>query len=140
MAVAIRVEAAVVGRRRAGVAEQGLTVSLGPMPTLRDLLSAVVAEEITAFERRREERSFVSVLTESALVEGVETGVVRSGGAERLATVDSVTALAAALLAFEDGLYQVYIDDESVESLDQHVSVRDGTRLMFLRLVALAGG
>ena len=140
MTVAIRVEAVVVGRRRAGVGEQVLTVTLEPEPTLRDLVSAVMRVEIAAFERRREERSFVRVLTERALAEGLEAGAVRSGGIDDAATVDPDAALATALLAFEDGLYQVYVDDEEIESLDQRVSVHDGTKLMFLRLVALAGG
>lgn len=140
MAIAIRVEAAVVGRRRAGVAEQTLTLELEPTFALRDLIAAVVASEISSFDRRREERTFVSVLTERALAEGAERGAIRSGGVDGHAAPAVVDATAAAQLAFDDGLYQVYVDDEPIDSLDHVVSLHAGSRLMFLRLVALAGG
>jgi len=140
MAVAIRVEAAVLGRKRAGVAERDVSLELDPDPTLRDVIAAVVASEVAEFDRRREERTFISVLTEHALADGTERGAIRSGGADAGATVSIAAATSTALLAFEDGLYQVYIDDEPIESLDHVVQIGAGTRLMFLRLVALAGG
>lgn len=46
----------------------------------------------------------------------------------------------AALEAFEDGLYFVFIDDRQIETLDERVTVGAGSRVRFLRLVALAGG
>jgi len=140
LATAIRVEAAVLGRRRAGVAEHTLTLDLEPSLVLRDLIAAVVASEVSAFDRRREERTFVSVLTEQSLTDGAERGAIRSGGTDGHAAPSTGDATAAALLAFEDGLYQVYVDDEPIEALDQVVLLHSGSRLMFLRLVALAGG
>ncbi len=42
--------------------------------------------------------------------------------------------------AFDDGLYFMFVDDRQVESLDEVLMLRDGSRLLFVRLVALAGG
>ena len=141
MAIAIRVEAAVAGRRRAGVAEQDVSVELAPGASLRDLVASVVATELQAYDRRREERTFISVLTAGALTEAVGRGSVRSGGTDEIAAAPALgDAVATALLAFEDGIFQVYIDDEAIESLDEQVNLHEGSRLLFLRLVALAGG
>ncbi len=141
MATALRVEAAVPGRRRAGTAEHPVEVGLdvGPHP-LRVLIEAVVRVEVEAFRQRAEEQSFVRVLTQEALAEAVETGTVRFGGDERAAEVDADEAVATALLAFADGLYEVFVDDEPVPDLDTDVELGLATKLLFLRLVPLAGG
>ena len=141
MLTAVRVEAAVPGRKSAGTAEHPVELDLPAEPiTLRRLIEAVVRAEVTAFQARAEQRSFVRVLTEKSLAEGVESGAVRSGGGEAATDVDADEAVAVALLAQEDGLYQVVIDDEPADDLDQFVDVRVDTRLLFLRLVPLAGG
>lgn len=142
MATALRIEAAVAGRRRAGTAEHTLALDLGP-PTpipLRALIEAVVRAEVAAFRERAEEQRFVRVLTERAVAEGAERGVIRSGGTEAATEVDTGEAVAAALLAFEDGLYKVILDDDPVDDLDAAVELRPDSKLLFLRLVALAGG
>ncbi|HEX7276868.1 MAG TPA: hypothetical protein VF244_05790 [Acidimicrobiales bacterium] len=142
MATAVRVEAAVAGRKRAGTAEHALDLDLptdGPVP-LRTIVEAVVRAEVAAFRLRAEEQRFVRVLTERSLAEGAERGVVRSGGGEAATAVDPDMAVGAALLAHQDGLYQVVVDDEPVADLDTPVALRPDSRLLFLRLVALAGG
>lgn len=142
MVTAIRVEAAVPGRRRAGTAEHALDVPLreGSRLALRALLDAVVRAEVTAFRARAEENSLLRVLTERQIAEGVDAGVIRSGAAEAATDADEDAAVDTALLAFTDGLYSVLIDDEPVESLDEVVVIAPEMRLLFLRLVALAGG
>lgn len=113
----MRVEAAVAGRKRAGTSEHTLELDLpvdSPMP-LRAVVDAVVRAEVQAFRQRSEEQRFVRVLTERALLEGVERGAVRSGGSEAATEVDAEQAVAAALLAHEDGLYKVIVDDEPVD-------------------------
>jgi hypothetical protein len=54
--------------------------------------------------------------------------------------VDEAAAVANALQAFEDGLYYVFVEDAHQTALDEPVRLRDGSRVTFLRLVALAGG
>jgi hypothetical protein len=141
MAQTVRVEAAVLGRRRAGTAEHPLEIDVAPGPiAARELIVAIVRAEVAAYEARAEERTFVRVLTEQAIDEGLTDGAVRSGGADPVGPVDVGAAGDAALLAFDDGLYHCYVDDEQVESLDDPVALTESTRVLFLRLVALAGG
>src|SRR4051794_16698695 len=126
MATAFKVEAAVPGRKRAGTAEHTLDLDLPvgqPVP-LRTIVDAVVRAEVAAFRARAEEQRFVRVLTETALAEGIAAGAVRSGGSERATEVDVEQAVATALLAHQDGLYKVIVDDEPVDSLDVPVTLR----------------
>jgi hypothetical protein len=48
--------------------------------------------------------------------------------------------VAAALEAHIDGIFRVVVDDEPVDDLDGMVALHPESRLLFLRLVALAGG
>ena len=142
MATAFKVEAAVPGRRQAATAEHALDLDLPvdrPVP-LRTVVEAVVRAEVDAFRRRAEEQRFVRVLTDRAIADGLAQGSVRSGGSEAATAVDTDRAVAAALLAHQDGLYKVIVDDEPVHDLDASVRLHPDSHLLFLRLVALAGG
>jgi hypothetical protein len=137
----LQVEAVVAGRKRAGAPEHELQVSLPSGRTaLRDLIEVIVRAEVRAFVERSEGEKLVRVLTEEALDDGLATGAVRSGGREVAAEVDPDEAVRTALDAQRDGLFQTIVDEEPIDDLDTVVEVRDGTRVMFLRLVALAGG
>jgi hypothetical protein len=152
MATAVRVAATVPGARRAGTAEHPVEVGLSGRVPLRELLAAVVRAEVAAYLDRAEQRSLVRVLTERSLAEAVGHGAVRpappeqgpeptpGAGPARAVGVDADEAVATALLAFTDGLYHVFVDDEQVEDIERVVEVGPDTRLLFLRLVPLAGG
>lgn len=110
---------------------------------LRALIARIVREETAAFRERQAQRQTLQALTAQEIAAGAAAGKIDSGGhaGEReLQTVDDDQAVAAALQAFEDGVYYVFVDDQQVERLDDTVSLRDGSRMTFLRLVALAGG
>jgi hypothetical protein len=141
MATAVLVEAAVPGRRRAGTAEHALQLDLpvGEVP-LRSLVEAVVRAEVAAFAERARMRSMLTVLTERGLEEGLAAGAVRHGEPEAPTYVDPGAAVAAALEAHIDGIFRVVVDDEPVDDLDGMVALHPESRLLFLRLVALAGG
>lgn len=141
VATAVRVEAAVPGRRRAGTAEHPVDLDLTAGPTtLGAVIEAVVRAEVKAFQERSERRALLRVLTEESLAEALAAGAVRTGGAGSQAEVDPDEAVATALSAHADGLYRVLVDDEPVDGLEATVEVGPATRLLFLRLVALSGG
>ncbi|EFD80718.1 hypothetical protein PSAG_00753 [Fusobacterium animalis D11] len=48
-------------------------------------------------------------------------------------------ALDTAYLAFEDGLYCIFINDEQTEKLDDSLNLKDGDILTLIRLTMLAG-
>ena len=48
-------------------------------------------------------------------------------------------ALDTAYLAFEDGLYCIFINDEQTEKLEDNLALKDGDVLTFIKLTMLAG-
>ncbi|MEM7115799.1 MAG: hypothetical protein AAF614_25385 [Chloroflexota bacterium] len=118
-----------------------LPPSQTPSMTLRDLISHVVANEVAAFNKRAEKRPFFRVLTTKELTSGYQTGKFDPAGREgELQRVAEETAVSVALQAFVDGLYFVFVDGEQIEQLDASVAVAAESDVVFLRLVALAGG
>lgn len=156
MTVAVRVSATVTGHRRMGVSEHDLVLALPPgQVTARQVIEASVTAEVAAFQARAEEASLVRVLTREGLARELTTGAVRTGGPQDpglddtaavdavpidTAPIDTGAAVDAALLAFADGLFKVFVADRELADDDAPVALADGTQLLFLRLMPLAGG
>ena len=113
--------------------------SEGEPLTLRSLITRVVNAEVEAFEKRQEQRKLARILTEGEIQAGLEHGRVDPGGRDLLQKINPEQSIAAALQAFEDGIYLVFLDDEEQRDLDKQVFVRPDSKLTFVRLVMLAG-
>jgi hypothetical protein len=118
----------------------GSTGSSGQSLTLRGLITLIVTEEVHAFKRRQQERRLARILSPSEIQAGVKRGKVDLGERELNQEVDEAQAITNALQSFEDGLYFVFVDGEQQIHLDQEVSLKPGSLVSFVRLVALAGG
>jgi hypothetical protein len=146
--VAVRVSATVTGHRRRGVREHDLVLALPPGEvTARQLIEAAVAAEVSAFQARAEEATLIRVLTKESLDADLASGAVRSVGPRDDATaagepgqVNLADAVEAALLAFCDGLFKVFVGERELTDDGAALPVADGAALLFLRLVPLAGG
>lgn len=107
--------------------------------SLRELIEHVVRFEVAAFEERRESRRLDRVFSAAEIERGEAAGRIAPEGRGNSARVDTEAAIAAALQAFEDGLYLIVIDEREYRSLDEAVFLSDDSRMTFLRLVFLAG-
>lgn len=142
MSANLTVEARVLGQRKSLVPEWRLPwpADAGASPTLRELITRIVRAEVEAYNARQEQRRLTQVLTPQQIQEGVRRGKVEMGGHAEVQPAETEAALATALRAFEDGLYFVFVDEVQYTKLDDPVPLRAESRMLFLRLVALAGG
>ena len=151
----IAVEGRVLGRRRPLFTDWSVPLPPGSVDggeplTLRDLIMCVVRAEVAAFAERKAELRLRKVLSQGEIEQGLAQGKVVVGdrafeetGAEQTGPKQSVNekeAIDAALMAFIDGIYYVFLDDVQQEDLDAAVYLKPDSRLTFLRLVALVGG
>jgi hypothetical protein len=138
----LKLEARQIGRKNALVPSWNLELTDLPDPlTLKALLERIVRSEVEKYNQRQSDAKFVRALTQSDLETAAESGKISLGGRETEAQhADAGEAIETAMLAFKDGLYYVFLNDEQLESLDEKINPRDGMSLLFLRLVALAGG
>src|ERR1700677_810881 len=111
----------------------------GEPVTLRQLITRIVLQEVEAFKQRQDRGQVVRILTERQIEKGLAKGRVDSGGRNLHQLVDPDQGVAAALLAFEDGLYLVILDGEEQRELDRQIYLQADSHVVFVRLVMLAG-
>ncbi len=129
-----------LGRKKALTTREYSIGNFSMQPTLRELIERIVALEVEAFRQRQTDNQFLRVLTESQLLEAAESGKISLGGQEFKQEVDTDQAIVTAIQAFEDGLYYAFYGDNQIERLTDTVNLEYNQEIMFLRLVALAGG
>ncbi|WP_404789881.1 hypothetical protein [Altericista sp. CCNU0014] len=143
MSTTLTISGKVMGKTRPTFTDWELTLPEALETTnlsLRSLLTHIVRAEVSAFKTRQSQRRLLRVLSPEQIQLGVEQGKIESGGSELDQKVEADAAVEAALQAFEDGLYFVFIDDEQIETLDAIAPLTSNSQLLFLRLVPLVGG
>ncbi|MDR2967328.1 MAG: hypothetical protein LBU74_05220 [Methanobacteriaceae archaeon] len=114
---------------------------------LRDLITEIVKIEVKQFQNRQKNQinenninNILNYLSPEEIEDKAETGKVAIDSIKNKKEVDLDEAISAAILAFEDGIYFVFIDGEKIENIDDLIQVKNESKLMFLRLTMLAGG
>jgi hypothetical protein len=134
------IRAEVVGRRGMSFAPLHLQCSF-PSQTARDLLSAVVEQQLDEFRVRKQNAQLLRVLSVEAIEEGGRAGRIVSGAQDPDARIPSLPdAVHSALQAFEDGFFYMFVNGVQVDSLDFPIGDQQNIDLLFLRLTPLAGG
>jgi hypothetical protein len=108
--------------------------------TLRELIAALVREEVAGYEARRESQQVLRLLTPADLAAGQAGGRITSGGRTVPPAPLPEDAVERAQQAFGDGLFLAVLDGVQVDDLDAPLMVTPSSRLRLVRLVALAGG
>ena len=109
----------------------------GPL-TLRKLIEWIVRKEVEAYNERRVQRRLQRVLSPAEIDAGTNRGKLDPGGRD-VAEADPEQAVGAALQAFEDGLYLVFIDEEEHRDLETPIYLQENTQVTFVRLTFLTG-
>lgn len=125
------------GKRKELVAQE-LELS-SPPQTLRELITMVVEGSVQAFKERQSAKTVIPYLTETQIGESAAQGKVGFGTVYDDRQADPEQAVDAALTAFADGLYRVFINEMEVEHLDAPLVPREGDRIVFMRFTMLAG-
>ena len=142
----IRVNVKQMGKRRQTIKERLCEIA-GCPGTVRELILAVVASEVEAYNQRLKdageslkedaaprEDGLLKYLTREEIGDQAQTGKISFG-----ALYGEEEAAANALQSFEDGIYRIFLDGKPLETLDEQISVTEETVFTFVRLVMLAG-
>lgn len=145
MSIEFTVEGKVIGQKRPLFTDWHIELppideSQGDHLKLRDLIRSIVTNEVEAFKARQEQRKLAQVMSRQKIEQETKNGKVDPGEKDFQQSVDTEDAVTVALQAFEDGLYYVFIDDIQQTRLDDEVFLKNNSRVVFIRLTALAGG
>ena len=127
-----------VGKRKPLIDNQPLPVP-ETVRTLRSLLEHIVRQRVEDFNDRAEDGDWTKYLTDVELDAVAETGKVGFDAKYNDRTQNADKAVDAAILAFQDGIFRVFLDDDELESLDNDINLHDGNVLTFIRLTMLSG-
>ncbi|WP_231881610.1 hypothetical protein [Deinococcus puniceus] len=132
------VETKIVGRRTP--LERRPLELVGEVATLRGLIEQLVRAEVDGYNGRQAGAGLLRVLTERELDAGAAAGKVSVGPQESARLAEPDEAVKVALLAYNDGMYFVFVDDTQIMALDEPLTLRPDSTLLLLRLTPLAGG
>jgi len=107
--------------------------------TLRQLIEAVVRQEVDKLNKRGNENMLVQFLTEEEISDKSAAGKVGFGRLYSERRADPEKAVQAALLGFEDGLFKVLVGEKEITEMDSPLEIGEDDVLTFIRLTFLAG-
>ncbi|MED1954219.1 hypothetical protein [Brevibacillus centrosporus] len=127
-----------IGKRKNALSRIPVELQQSPQ-TLRELISALVEWNVRGLQERQQQLSLVPYLTEGEVQERAENGKVGFGAIYNDAAPDVAKAIDTAILAFEDGLYRVFICEQEAEALDAPLSLKEDDDVVLIRFTMLAG-
>ena len=106
--------------------------------TTKDLITELVKINVEKFNKKIDEKDILSIMTNENIAKAARIGKIGDEvHGDKKANLEK--ALDTAYLAFEDGLYCIFINDEQTEKLDDSLNLKDGNILTLIRLTMLAG-
>ena len=128
----------VKGLSRKKVIHQEEVELINKISTIKDLITELVKINVEKFNKKIDDKDILSIMTNEYIAEAARSGKIGDEvHGDKKANLEK--ALDTAYLAFEDGLYCIFINDEQSEKLDDNLNLKDGDILTFIRLTMLAG-
>jgi hypothetical protein len=128
------------GKRRLILEKQAIEIEdIGSTPTLRSFITAVVTQQVAAYNAKTLDTPIINFLTETQINNAVAIGKVGFGAIYNDKKADVQKAIQVAIEAYIDGLFAVAVDDKIVEKLDDFIVLNEKTVITFIRLTLLIG-
>lgn len=127
-----------IGKRKPALEKSAYTIPAG-IVSLRQLIEAIVQQEVAQYNSRGLENRLVSFLTETEIADKATVGKVGFGDLHADRKADPEKAVVTALQGFADGLFRVMVNETEAKELDEPLEVHEGDVLTFIRLTFLAG-
>ena len=126
------------GRRKDYIAKKELSLKDPPF-SLRELITEIVRKSLAEYNNKVSGFALLNYLTAEDLENQALIGKVAFAEFRNKQAADGTKAKAAAIQAFEDGIYRVFINEHEMLALDEKVPLKEGDTLTFIRLTMLAG-
>ena len=136
MDIYVRVKA--IGKRKDILAPTPYTIPDG-ICSLRQLLTAVVQEEVAQYNNKETEAQLIPFLTQQELDDQAKIGKVSFGTLYSDKKADPDNSVANAIRCWEAGLVRVFMDEEELTDLDAPLKMAAESVLTFIRLTFLTG-
>jgi hypothetical protein len=126
------------GARKNYISKKEFNLSTNPK-TLRQLLAEIIKNEVEYFNAKNKQQMLLGYLTSEEIETRLQAGRVSFGERYNQEDADYNKALETALLAYEDGIFRVFIGEKEAGMLDDSLELKEEDVLTFIRLTMLAG-
>lgn len=126
------------GSRKNYITREEIILEGEPL-TLRQLIEAIVMKNVKEFNENREKLQLVDYLTSEDIDKKLSVGKVSFGEIHNQTKAKLNKALESAYLAYEDGIYRVFIGEKEAGRLDESLKLEEEDVLTFIKLTMLAG-
>ncbi|MDC7293701.1 MULTISPECIES: hypothetical protein [unclassified Butyrivibrio] len=127
-----------LGKRKSKINQQQFHIENKP-DTVADLIRECVSTCVKEYNDRFEKGDNPQPLSQQQIDDMSEIGKIAFGINYGEKKADRDKAIEDALLAYEDGLFRIFIGEEDAGDKDSKVNIEEGTEVTFIRLVMLAG-
>lgn len=134
----IKVNLKSIGKRKQSVKTVVYEIP-GHPDTIRELICAVTAAGVEEYNRRMESSELLHYLTNEEITDMAQAGKVSFGVNYGEKKADLTKAQENAIQCFEDGIYQIFFNDEPLEVLEGKIHITEESIFTFVRLTMLAG-
>lgn len=126
------------GSRKNFIAKEEIVLECIPT-TLRELIKYIITKNVKEFNENIKKERLVDYLTNKEIENRAEAGKVSFGSIYNDSKQDLGKALDSAYLAYEDGIYKVFVGDNEAGKLDEEIELKDADTLTFIKFTMLAG-
>lgn len=126
------------GSRKNFIAKEEIVLEYIPS-TLRELIKFIVTKNVKEFNENIKKERLVDYLTNKEIEDKAEAGKVSFGSIYNDSKQNLGKALDSAYLAYEDGIYKVFIGDNEAGELDEYIELKEADTLTFIKFTMLAG-
>jgi hypothetical protein len=130
----LTVKAKQLGRKRDLIDKLVIEIEdIGKGPTVAELIRVVVIQQVRDFNSRPNELTILPLLDQEA------AGKISFGSIYNDTKADPSDAVKTALLAFQDGLFVIFANEQEYTKSEQVIHLQEDTIVTFIRLTFLAG-
>ena len=109
-----------------------------PYP-LELIIKNVVSQQVQAFNRGKNEKSLIHFLNERPARAHHGNGRIIFNHPYNSKLVDEEKAIKTALLAFQDGIIAIFMDENQIHAIDEKIIITENSLMTFVKLTFLAG-
>jgi len=126
------------GTRKNFITQEEIILDSKPS-TLRELIGAIITKNVENFNNKITEEKLIDYLTKEEIDDKLTLGKVSFNELHNKSMANLNKALEEAYIAYEDGLYRVFIDNTEAGKLDGQFELKDESVLTFIRFTMLSG-
>lgn len=129
-----------LGKKRPYLNKETIEIAIPSSTTVKELLKAIVIQQVNAFNARKDERNLISFVDEEKISNEIASGRITFNEQYNAKKANSEEAIETVHQAFEDGLIAIFINDDQFENIDQSIELKESDSITLIKLTFLSGG